>query len=101
MTTLLVAEHDKSGLKDVTAKALTAARGLGAPIDLLVVGEGAAQAAQAAARLEGVDKVLVAEGEPYAHRLAEPTAALIAGLASSYGAIVAPSTTAWKNILPR
>jgi electron transfer flavoprotein alpha subunit len=101
MTTLLLAEHDKSGLKDVTHKALTAARALGQPVEVLVVGEGAAAAAQAAAKLDGVAKVLVAEGGATAHRLAEPTAALIESLAPSYDAILAPSTAAWKNVMPR
>jgi electron transfer flavoprotein alpha subunit len=101
MPTLLVGEQDKSSLKDVTMKALTAAKALGQPVDLLLVGEGAASAAATAARLDGVAKVLVAEGEPYAHRLAEPTAALIVSLAPDYEAIVAPSTAAWKNAMPR
>src|SRR4051812_47351847 len=101
MTTLLVAECDKTGLKDVTAKALTAALALGQPVVVLVAGEGAAAAAPAAARLDGVDKVLVADGEAYAHRLAEPTAALIVALAPAYDAILAPSTAAWKNVMPR
>ena len=101
MTTLLVAEHDASGLKDVTARALTAAKALGAPVHVLVLGAGAAGAAEAAAKLDGVAKVLTAEAEPYAHRLAEPAAALIVGLAANYDAILAPSTAAWKNVLPR
>jgi len=100
MTTLLVAEHDASGLKDVTARALTAAKALGAPVHVLVLGAGAASAAQAAARLDGVAKVLTADAS-YEHRLAEPAAALIVSLAADYDAILAPSTAAWKNVLPR
>jgi electron transfer flavoprotein alpha subunit len=100
MTTLLIAEFDASGLKDVTARALTAAAQLGAPVHVLIAGAGADAAAQAAAKLSGVDKVLVADAS-YEHRLAEPTAALIVGLASGYDAILAPSTPAWKNVLPR
>jgi electron transfer flavoprotein alpha subunit len=100
MTTLLIAEFDASGLKDVTARALTAAAQLGAPVHVLIAGAGADAAAQAAAKLSGVDKVLVADAS-YEHRLAEPTAALIVGLAPGYDAIVAPSTPAWKNVLPR
>jgi electron transfer flavoprotein alpha subunit len=100
MTTLLIAEFDASGLKDVTARALTAAAQLGAPVHVLIAGAGAEAAAQAAAKLSGVDKVLVADAS-YEHRLAEPTAALIVGLAPGYDAIVAPSTPAWKNVLPR
>jgi electron transfer flavoprotein alpha subunit len=101
MTTLLIAEHDKTGLKDVTAKALTAARALGQAVDILVAGEGAPAAAEAASTLEGVAKVLVADGDLYAHRLAEPTAALIVSLAGPYDALLAPSTAAWKNVMPR
>ena len=101
MTTLLIAEHDKTGLKDVTSKALTAAKGTGGPIDILVVGEGGEAAADAAAKLEGIRRVRLASGDLYAHRLAEPTAALIVGLAGEYDAIFAPSTAAWKNVMPR
>jgi electron transfer flavoprotein alpha subunit len=101
MTTLLLAEHDKTGLKDVTAKALTAARALGQPVEILVVGEGAAAAAAEAAKLDGVQKVMTAEDGPVAHRLAEPTAALVVALAPAYEAILAPSTAAWKNVMPR
>ncbi len=101
MTTLLIAEHDASGLKDATAKALTAASALGAPVHILVAGLNARAAADAAARLAGVEKVLLADAAAYEHQMAEPMAALIAGLASGYGAIVAPATTTGKNILPR
>lgn len=101
MTTLLIAEHDASGLKDATAKALTAAKALGAPVHILVAGLNARAAADAAARLAGVEKVLLADATAYEHQMAEPMAALIAGLASGYGAIVAPATTTGKNILPR
>jgi len=101
MTTLLIAEHDASGLKDATAKALTAARALGAPVHILVAGLNAKAAANAAARLAGVEKVLLADAAAYEHQMAEPMAVLIAGLASGYGAIVAPATTTGKNILPR
>src|SRR4051794_8130455 len=101
MTTLLLAEHEAGILKDVTAKALTAARDIGQPVEILVVGAGAAKAAETAAKLEGVAKVRVAEGELYAHGLAEPTAALIVSLAPGYEAIAAPSTALWKNVMPR
>jgi electron transfer flavoprotein alpha subunit len=100
MTTLLVAEIDATGLKDVTNRALTAAIALGGPVHVLVAGANAQAAAAAAAKLQGVEKVLVADAA-YEHRLAEPTAALIVSLAGGYDAIVAPSTAAWKNVLPR
>ena len=77
MTTLLIAEHDNASLKDSTNKALTAATALGAEVHVLVAGENAKAAADAAANLAGVTKVLLAEGDAYAHDLAEPLAALI------------------------
>jgi electron transfer flavoprotein alpha subunit len=101
MTTLLIAEHDNAHLKDATHKALTAAQALGSPVHVLVAGSNARAAAEAAARLEGVEKVLLADGPAYEHRLAEPMAALIVELASSYDALVAPSTSNGKNIMPR
>src|SRR5439155_3840700 len=101
MTTLLIAEHDNASLKDSTNKALTAAAALGADVEVLVAGENAKTAADAAAKLAGVAKVLVAEGDLYAHDLAEPLAALIVSLAPSYDAIVAPATSRFKNVMPR
>ena len=101
MTTLLIAEHDASGLKDATHKALTAAKALGAPVHILVAGHNARAAADAAATLAGVEKVLLADDASLAHQLAEPMAALIAVHAKAYGAIVAPSTSNGKNIMPR
>src|SRR6266853_1239722 len=103
MTTLLLAEHDHATLKDATNKALTAATQLGAEVHVLVAGGGAGTkaAADAAAKLAGVTKVLVADGDAYAHDLAEPLAALIVALASSYDAFVAPATSRFKNVMPR
>ncbi|PLX36535.1 MAG: electron transfer flavoprotein subunit alpha [Hyphomicrobiales bacterium] len=101
MTTLLFAEHDNAALSDQTNKALTAARELGGDVHILVAGQGAAAAADAAAKLEGVSKVLLADDAALEHRLAEPTAALIVSIAEGYDAIVAPATTAGKNIMPR
>ncbi len=85
---------------DATAKAVSAAAGLG-DITALCVGAKAADAAKDAATIKGVSKVLVVEDALYGHRLAEPTAALIARLAGDYSHIVAPATTDAKNILPR
>jgi electron transfer flavoprotein alpha subunit len=101
MPTLLLAEHDNKTLKESTAKALTAARALGGEVHILVAGQGARPVAEAASKLDGVAKVLLAENPVYEHLLAEPTAALIVSLAGPYGAIVAPATTAGKNIMPR
>ena len=101
MTTLLIAEHDHGSLRDATTKALTAAKALGAPVHLLVAGTNVQGVAQAAAKLDGVEKVLVAEDTRFDHMLAEPTAALVAALAGPYEAIVAAATTMGKNVMPR
>ena len=101
MTPLLIAEHDNRTLKDATNKALTAASALGAPVHVLVAGESARAVAEAAAKLDGVEKVLLAEAPALAHLLAEPLAALVGMLAPSYAAIVAPATTTGKNFMPR
>ncbi|GGH31162.1 electron transfer flavoprotein subunit alpha [Alsobacter metallidurans] len=101
MPTLLLADHDNASLKDVTAKALTAAKALGGPVHVLVAGSGAQAAADAAAKLDGVEKVLLADSPSYANGLAEPLAALIVSLAGSYDAIVGSSTSTAKNVLPR
>src|SRR5262249_50883054 len=103
MTTLLLAEHEHETLKDVTNKALTAAAQLGGDVHVLVAGggEGTKTAAEAAAKLDGIKKVLLAEGPAYAHDLAEPLAALIVSLAGGYDAFVAPATSRFKNVMPR
>jgi electron transfer flavoprotein alpha subunit len=101
MTTLLLAEHDNKTLKDATNKALTAANALGADVHVLVAGKGCRPVAEAAAKLEGVNKVLLADGAAYEHMLAEPVAALVHSLAPGYDAIVAPATTTGKNVMPR
>ncbi|HEX3502856.1 MAG TPA: FAD-binding protein [Xanthobacteraceae bacterium] len=101
MPTLLLAEHDNATLKDATNKALTAAKAIGAEVHILVAGHNCKAAAEAAAKLDGVAKVLFADAEAYAHMLAEPTAALIVALAGPYETIMAAATTAGKNIMPR
>jgi electron transfer flavoprotein alpha subunit len=101
MPTLLVAEHDNKVLKDSTNKALTAVKALGEPVHVLVAGQNCKSVADAAAKLDGVQKVLLADSAAYAHALAEPLAALIVSLAGPYQAILAPSTTSGKNVMPR
>ena len=101
MAVLLIAEVTDGALAlDATAKAVTAAKQLGDVI-VLCTGASAKAAADEAAKIGGVSKVLVAEDALYSHRLAEPVAALIVSLASGYSHIVAPSTTDAKNIMPR
>jgi electron transfer flavoprotein alpha subunit len=101
MATLLFAEHDDATLNPVTAKALTAAVALGAPVHVLVAGGNARPVAEAAARLDGVAEVLLVDSPLYAHRLAEPLAALGVALAANYDALLAPSTATWKSVMPR
>ena len=101
MATLLLADVSNGQLGDATAKALTAARALGAPVTVLVAGQSVQGVADAAAKLEGVAKVLIADAALYAHQLAEPSAALIVGMAEGYSAIVASATSNAKNIMPR
>ena len=101
MTNLVIAEHDNAKLSDATAKTVTAASEIGADTHILVAGSGCNGVAEAAAKLTGVTKVLLADDAAYGNRLAEPLAALVVSLAGSYDAIVSPATTAGKNFMPR
>ncbi len=101
MTTLLFADTSAGKLDESAAKALTAAKALGEPVHALVIGSGVSEAAEAVAKLDGIEKVLVVDDAIYAHALAEPTAKLIADLAKAYGAVVSGSTASAKNIMPR
>ncbi|WP_170454071.1 electron transfer flavoprotein subunit alpha/FixB family protein [Ruegeria arenilitoris] len=101
MAVLLLAEVNNGELAmDATAKAVTAAKQLG-DVTVLAAGGSAAAAGEAAAKIDGVSKVLVAEDPSLGHRLAESTAALIVGLSDGYEHIVAPATTDAKNVMPR
>jgi electron transfer flavoprotein alpha subunit len=101
MTSLVIAEHDNKTLKEQTAKAVTAATQLGAPVHVLVAGQNAGAVADAAAKLAGVEKVLLADDAQYAKLVAESVEALILSLADKYDVILAPATTNGKNYLPR
>jgi electron transfer flavoprotein alpha subunit len=101
MAVLLFAEHTNSELSPLTAKALTAARALGEPVHVLVAGSGCGTAAAAAAKLDGVAKVLKADAAHLAHQVAEDLAPLLVSLMQSHSALVAASTARSKNILPR
>jgi electron transfer flavoprotein alpha subunit len=101
MTSLVIAEHDNAVLKDATHKTVTAAAQVSSPVHVLVAGENCAAVAEAAAKIAGVEKVLLADAAPYARQLAEPMEALLLTLADKYDAILAPATTTGKNILPR
>jgi len=101
MAVLLIAEHDNKSLKDSTAKAMTAALALGGPVDVLVAGQSAKAVADAAAKIAGAGKVLLADDAQYGHQLAENMAALIVELASKYDAVLSPASTSGKNFMPR
>jgi electron transfer flavoprotein alpha subunit len=101
MTTLLFIEHADGRIKDATLKALSAATQLGAPVHALVSGSQAKAAAEAASKLDGIEKVLIAEDAAYDHDLAEPVSALIEAVAGPYDTIMAAASTTGKNVLPR
>jgi len=101
MDVLLVAEHGNGALKEATARALSAALEISPEVDVLVAGADCAGAAEEAAGLSGVRRVLLAEGDALAHRLAEPMAELLVPLMENYGTLVAPSTTTGRDFAPR
>jgi len=101
MAILLLAEHTNGALNEATAKAVAAAQQIGGDIHVLVAGHNAKPAAEAAAKLAGVSKVLHADAPHLEHGLAEEVAALVTPLMGSYDAFVAPATTSGKNVAPR
>ncbi|HSR81406.1 MAG TPA: FAD-binding protein [Hyphomicrobiaceae bacterium] len=101
MTVLLLADHDNTALSGGVAKAVTAARALGQDVHVLVAGTDSKSVAEAAAKLEGIGKVLHADAPQFGHQLAEEIAALIIGLMGGYDAVLAAATASGKNILPR
>ncbi|MFL0798260.1 MAG: FAD-binding protein [Cellvibrionaceae bacterium] len=101
MTILVVAEHSNSELKGATLNTIAAAEKIGGDIEVLVAGSGCNAAAEAAAKVAGVSKVLVADNAAYEHQLAENVAALVAEIGGNYSHILAPATTTGKNLLPR
>jgi electron transfer flavoprotein alpha subunit len=101
MSVLVIAEHDNASIKSGTLNTITAATKLGGDVHVLVAGSGCAAAAQAAAKIAGVAKVLVADAAQYANGLAENLGDLVAGLAKGYSHVLAPATTYGKNFLPR
>ena len=101
MTVLLFAKHDNKKLNDMTRKALMAVKAMGGAVHVLVAGAGCRSVAETAAKLDGVEKVLLVEAPQYEYRLAEPLSALIVSLAGPYSHIVAPASTTGKNVMPR
>ena len=101
MTILIVAEHDNSTLNGATARTVAAARKIGGEVHVLVAGSGCSAVGEAAAKLDDVAKVLVADNAVYAHHLAEPVSELIVHLAGGYSHIGAAATTTGKSVMPR
>jgi electron transfer flavoprotein alpha subunit len=101
MAALVIAEHNNKTLNDATAKTVTAAAMISTPVHVLVAGENCKAVAEAAAKIAGVEKVLLADNALYARMIAEAMEALILSVADKYEAILAPATTNGKNYLPR
>jgi electron transfer flavoprotein alpha subunit len=101
MAILVIAEHDNAALKAATLNTITAAARIGGDIHVLVAGQGCAAAAQAAAQVAGVARVLVADAAHYADQAPEDVTALVMPLVSAYSHILAPATSHGKNLLPR
>ena len=101
MAILILAEHTNSALSGATAKAVSAAKGIGGDIHVLVAGHNCDAAATEAAKIDGVAKVLICDSPHLANALAEETSALVASLMSGYDTLIAPATASGKNVLPR
>ena len=101
MAVLVIADHDGAIVRDTTHKTVTAALALSSDVDVLVLGQGAQAVAEAAAKIAGVRKVLLAEGDAVAHGLAEAVEATVLPLAAGYDAILSPATTDGQNFAPR
>jgi electron transfer flavoprotein alpha subunit len=101
MAVLLLAEHSNDALNSATEKALSAAAALGSDVHVLVAGANARPAAESAAKLKGVTKVLLADAPHLANQLAEEMAPLVVGLMGNYDTLIAASTARGKNLLPR
>src|SRR5689334_15488805 len=101
MAALVIAEHDNATLKGATLNTITAALACDPEVHVLVAGAGAPAAADAAAKVQGVKKVRLADGAPLAHGLAENVAAQVLAIAGDYGHILFPATASGKNVAPR
>jgi electron transfer flavoprotein alpha subunit len=101
MAILVIAEHDNAAIKPAVLNTVSAAKALGEDIHVLVAGHECAAAGEAAAKVSGVTKALVADAAHYAHPIAENVAALVAPMASNYTHVLAPATSFGKNVMPR
>ncbi|MBQ0793429.1 MAG: FAD-binding protein [Oleispira antarctica] len=101
MTILVIAEHDNTALNAATLNVVAAAKEIGGDIDILVAGEACGAVAEAAAKIDGISKVIVADNAAYAHQIAEAMGDLVAELGAGYSHILAAATTTGKDFLPR
>ncbi|MCG8415868.1 MAG: FAD-binding protein [Pseudomonadales bacterium] len=101
MATLVIAEHDNASLKKATLNTVSAASAIGGEVDVLVAGSGCQAAAEAAAQIAGVGKVLMADNACYEHQLPEAVAPLVAEQGKGYSHLLAAATTTGKNLMPR
>ena len=101
MAILILAEHDNASLRPATLNTVAAAQALGGDLEILVAGKGCQGAAEEAAQIQGVSKVLIADADAYEHALAENLAPLIQSVAPNYSHILAPASTFGKNVMPR
>ncbi|HEY9037188.1 MAG TPA: FAD-binding protein [Pseudomonadales bacterium] len=101
MAILVIAEHDNKALKGATLNTVAAAQAIGGDVTVLVAGAGCAAVGEAAAKIAGVSKVLVADNAAYEHQLAENMGTLVAELGKAYSHVLAPATTSGKNFMPR
>ena len=101
MSILVIAEHDNSSLKQATLNVVAAAKAIGGDIDVLVAGENVGAVAEAAAKAEGVNKVLVADNAAYGHFLAENLSELVAEVGKGYSHILTSAGTTGKDFMPR
>ncbi len=101
MSILVIAEHDNSSLKSATLNTVTAALAIGEDVTILIAGSACQDVAEAAAKVAGVSKVVVADAAAYEHQLAESVAPLVVELAKAYSHVLAAATTAGKNLMPR
>ena len=101
MSNLVIADHNNTAISASTLVAIAAAKAIGGDIDLLVAGAGCAAAGEAAGKIDGVSKVLVADNEVYGHQLAENLSELVVEVAGSYSHIVSSTSTSGKNFMPR
>ncbi len=101
MAALVIADHDNKHLRDTTAKTVAAAQKLSSDVDILVLGTGAQAAADAAAKIAGVRKVLLAQSDALGHEIAEAAQAAVVPMMASYDAVLSPATTGGKDFMPR